>query len=92
MLHEHSCSVFHFEGKERKPNMSDQQAKLLSATQTALRLGISKPTLCRLLQKQAIAHYRVGARVLFDEEKHIQPYLASCERKANGKEGKRDAA
>ncbi len=72
--------------------MSDQQAKLLSATQTALRLGISKPTLCRLLQKQAMGFYRIGTRVLFDEEKHIQPYLERCERKANEREGRRDAA
>jgi len=69
-----------------------EQTKLFSANQTALRLGISKPTLCRLMQKKAISFYRIGTRVLFDEEKHIQPYLASCERKANGNKGERNAA
>ncbi len=72
--------------------MSEQQAKLLSANETAMRLGISKPTLCRLMQKQVIAHYRVGARVLFDEEKHIQPYLATTERKAAKEADERSAA
>ncbi len=71
--------------------MSDQQAKLLSPNETALRLGISKPTLCRLMKKQVVGFYRIGTRVLFDEEKHIQPYLALCERKAQV-ERERDAA
>ncbi len=78
--------------RKEKKQMSEQQAKLLSANETALRLGISKPTLSRLMQKQAISFYRIGARVLFDEEKHIQPYLATTERKATKRADERSAA
>ena len=62
--------------------MTETKEQLRSASETALRLGISKPTLCRLMQAQRIGFYRVGARVLFDEQKHIAPFLESCERKA----------
>jgi len=60
--------------------MSEQTERLKSATETALRLGISKPTLCRMMQRGEINFYRIGARVLFSEEKHIAPFLASVER------------
>ncbi len=60
--------------------MNEQIERLKSATETALRLGISKPTLCRMMQRGEINFYRIGARVLFSEEKHITPFLASVER------------
>lgn len=60
--------------------MSEVQEKLLSAKETVVRLGISKPTLCRLMQKGQIGYYRVGTRVLFSD-KHITAFLQACERK-----------
>ncbi len=81
MLHELSCSIFYFAEKEEK-RMSEQIGNLRSASETVLRLGISKPTLTRLVQAGKIGFYRIGTRLLFDEQKHITPFLESCERKA----------
>ncbi len=62
--------------------MSEQRERLRSASETALRLGISKPTLARIMQRGEIGFYRIGAaRVLFDEEKHIRPFLEAAEGK-----------
>ncbi len=72
--------------------MSEQTERLRSASETALRLGISKPTLCRMMQRGEINFYRIGARVLFSEERHIAPFLASVERGAMGKDGERYAS
>lgn len=60
--------------------MSEIQGKLLSAKQAVNRLGISKPTLCRLMQRGEIGFYRVGARVLLSEE-HIKEFLNRVEQK-----------
>ncbi len=73
--------------------MSEQNEHLKSASETTLRLGISKPTLTRLVQAGRIGFYRIGTRLLFDEQKHITPFLESCERKARaGREGKQHAS
>ncbi len=72
--------------------MNEPAERLKSATEIALRLGISKPTLCRMMQRGEINFYRIGARVLFSEERHIAPFLASVERGAMGKERERYAS
>jgi excisionase family DNA binding protein len=73
--------------------MSEVQEKLLSAKEAVVRLGISKPTLSRLCRDKKIGFYRVGMRILFSEERHITPFLASCECKPcveqSGREGAR---
>jgi excisionase family DNA binding protein len=42
--------------------------KMISAEETAKRLGISRATLSRLVQDNRIGHYRIGQRTLFTEE------------------------
>lgn len=61
-------------------NHEETSGWLKSAHQTAARLGVSKPTLCRLMQRREIGFYRVGTRVLFSEE-HIREFLDRVERK-----------
>ncbi|MBA3715435.1 MAG: helix-turn-helix domain-containing protein [Pyrinomonadaceae bacterium] len=68
-----------------------QSDNLKSASQTARKIGISKPTLCRLMQRGRIGFYRVGTRVLFSEE-HIATFLASCERKPQGEKSGQEGA
>jgi excisionase family DNA binding protein len=62
--------------------MSDIQVKLYSAKETITLLGISRPTLSRLLRKAAIGHFRIGTRTLFSSD-HIRAYLESVEQKPN---------
>lgn len=45
--------------------MSELQPKM-SVKETAGFLGISTPTIHRLLKNKSIPHYRIGRRVLFD--------------------------
>ncbi len=73
--------------------MGEQKEYLKSASETALYLGISKPTLTRLVQAGKIGFYRIGTRLLFDEQNHITPFLESCEGKARaGRERNRHAS
>ena len=60
--------------------MSEVRERLLSAKEAVAKLGISKPTLCRIMQRGEIGFYRVGMRVLFSEE-HISTFLEACEQK-----------
>ncbi len=60
--------------------MSETKEALKSANQTARLLGVSTPTLCRLMQRKKIGFYRVGKRVLF-AERHVTEFLAACESK-----------
>lgn len=62
-------------------NEAKLSKKLRSAREAAEQLGISKPTLCRLMQRGEISFYKVGSRVLFSDE-HISAFLASCEHKS----------
>jgi excisionase family DNA binding protein len=67
--------------------MSEVQERLLSAKEAVAKLGISKPTLCRIMQRGEIGFYRVGTRVLFSEE-HKTTFLKACEHKPlSSKEG-----
>lgn len=54
---------------------------LMSEQQAARRLGISRITLLRARMAGRIGAYRIGARVLYSEEKHLRPFLEACERK-----------
>lgn len=58
--------------------MGDAQEKLYSAKETVALLGISRPTLSRLLRRNAIGHFRIGTRTLFSAE-HIRTFLESVE-------------
>lgn len=60
--------------------MSETKEELKSANQTARLLGVSTPTLCRLMQSKKIGFYRVGKRVLF-AERHVAEFLEACESK-----------
>lgn len=64
--------------KEWGRAMSDLKEKIYSAKETVAILGISRPTLSRLLRRNAIGHFRIGTRTLFSEE-HIRTFLQSVE-------------
>lgn len=53
---------------------------LLSETEAAQFLGISKMTLLRRRNAGEIGFFRVGFRVLYSKEKHLLPFLAQCEK------------
>ncbi len=57
---------------------------LLSEKEAATLLGVSRITLLRARMAGRIGAYRIGARVLYSEEKHLRPFLESCERKVRG--------
>jgi excisionase family DNA binding protein len=57
---------------------------LLSEKQAAQWLGISRITLLRARKAGRVGAYRIGARVLYSEEKHLLPFLELCERKPSG--------
>lgn len=58
--------------------MYDVKDRLYSAKEAVELLGISRPTLSRLLRRNAIGHFRIGTRTLFSSE-HINAFLASVE-------------
>jgi excisionase family DNA binding protein len=58
--------------------MNNVQEKLYSAKETVAMLGISRPTLSRLLRRNAIGHFRIGTRTLFSAD-HIRIFLESVE-------------
>lgn len=58
--------------------MNDVRERLYSAKEAVTILGISRPTLSRLLRRNAIGHFRIGTRTLFSAE-HINAFLASVE-------------
>lgn len=64
--------------KERGKAMSDVRERLYSAKEAVAILGISRPTLSRLLRRNAIGHFRIGTRTLFSAD-HINTFLASVE-------------
>ncbi len=57
-------------------------SNLLSEKQAAEFLGVSFITLFRKRKRREIGCYRVGFRVLYSREKHLQPFLDACEQKA----------
>jgi excisionase family DNA binding protein len=57
-------------------NEAAENKKLISATEAAERLGVSRPTITRLIQAKRLACYRIGSRVLFDDS-ILENYLAT---------------
>lgn len=53
---------------------------LLSETEAAKFLGISKMTVLRKRNAGEIGYFRVGFRILYSKEKHLIPYLKKCEK------------
>lgn len=41
---------------------------MISAEETAKRLGISRATLSRLVRDNRIGHYRIGQRIMFEQQ------------------------
>ena len=63
---------------ERCNAMGEASQKIYSAKEAVALLGISRPTLSRLLRRNAIGHFRIGTRTLFSAE-HIRAFLESVE-------------
>lgn len=57
---------------------------LMSEASAAQFLGISKMTLLRRRNANQIGFYRVGFRVLYSKEKHLLPFLQTCEKRSLG--------
>lgn len=53
---------------------------LINEIEAAKFLGISRMTLLRKRNAGEIGFYRVGIRVLYSKEKHLLPFLQSCEK------------
>lgn len=51
-----------------------ENEKLITARETAKQLGISKPTLSRLVKSKQIGVFRVGQKTMFDK-RIIEGYL-----------------
>jgi len=63
-------------------NVKDESVSgLLSEKEAAVLLGVSRITLLRARMTGRIGAYRIGTRVLYSEEKHLRPFLETCERK-----------
>jgi excisionase family DNA binding protein len=60
----------------------ENTSNLLSEKQAAKFLGVSSITLFRKRKNREINFYRVGFRILYSREKHLLPFLDSCEQKA----------
>ncbi|MEJ7713732.1 MAG: hypothetical protein WKF84_28770 [Pyrinomonadaceae bacterium] len=61
--------------------MKETPRHMKTADKAAQELGVSRPTLCRLMQSELIGFYRVGKKKVFFSDKHIADFLADCERK-----------
>lgn len=59
---------------------SIQNEPLMNEQEAAKFLGVSKMTLLRKRNAEEIGFYRVGFRVLYSKEKHLIPFLESCEK------------
>lgn len=53
---------------------------LMNEVEAARFLGISRMTLLRKRNAEEIGFFRVGFRVLYSKEKHLIPFLQSCEK------------
>ena len=64
--------------------MNDYQDNhnLMSEKQAAARLGISRITLLRAREAGRIRFFRIGTRVLYNQEQ-LNDFLSSCERKGS---------
>lgn len=51
------------------------QTRTLDRKQAAKYLGVCVMTIDRALAKGELPHYRIGRRVLFDPERHLEQFL-----------------
>jgi excisionase family DNA binding protein len=63
--------------KAAQPTLNEP---LLNEKEAAKFLGISRMTLLRKRNASEIGFYRVGFRVLYSKEKHLIPFLETCEK------------
>lgn len=61
-------------------NQTSLNEPLMNEIQAAKFLGISRMTLLRKRNANEIGFYRVGFRVLYSKEKHLIPFLQTCEK------------
>lgn len=61
--------------------------KTLDRKEAAAYLGVCVMTVDRALAKGEIQHYRLGRRILFDPEKHLDAYLQRHEVLSSGSMG-----
>lgn len=66
--------------KSRNDNLPET---ILSETEAAKYLKVSRPTLHRWRKSGAIKYYRAGFRVLYSVENHLRPFLEICEQIAD---------
>lgn len=66
--------------RSNEPNIPSLNEPLVSEAEAAKFLGISKMTLMRKRNAGSIGFFRVGFRVLYSKEKHLMPFLQSCEK------------
>ena len=59
--------------------MNHDQDNLMSEKQAAARLGISRITLLRAREAGRIRFFRIGTRVLYNQEQ-LNDFLRACER------------
>ena len=59
--------------------MERKKCELLTNSECAEKLNISRATLGKLMAKGAISYYRIGLKVMFSEE-HLADYLKSVEK------------
>jgi excisionase family DNA binding protein len=64
--------------------MTIENNQLLNEDEAAEYLGISISTIKRKRYQGEIPHYRIGARIRYSVDKHLEGYLANCEVKSNG--------
>jgi excisionase family DNA binding protein len=53
--------------------------QLLSEKQAAEYIGVCRLTLMRLRQRRQLGFFRVGTRILYSIDEHIQPFLKGYE-------------
>jgi len=63
-----------------EPDQPTLNEPLMNEIEAAKFLGISRMTLLRKRNASEIGFYRVGFRVLYSKEKHLIPFLQSCEK------------
>ena len=63
-------------------NYDQDNHNLMSEKQAAARLGISRITLLRAREAGRIRFFRIGIRVLYNQEQ-LNDFLRSCERKGS---------
>ncbi len=68
--------------REEKSQVANLTEPLMNEIEAAKFLGISRMTLLRRRNAGGIKFFRVGFRVLYSKEKHLLPFLETCERDA----------